>query len=37
MQGLAGADPVSWISRAPMMNLEVRLSLYNRLAMLHTA
>lgn len=24
MQGLAGADPVSWISRAPMINLEVR-------------
>ncbi|KAL7524130.1 hypothetical protein ACHAXR_001365, partial [Thalassiosira sp. AJA248-18] len=22
MQGLAGADPVSWISRAPMINLE---------------
>lgn len=23
MQGLAGGDPVSWISRAPMINLEV--------------
>jgi ribonuclease Z len=24
MQGLAGSDPTSWISRAPMINLEVR-------------
>ena len=25
MKGLAGGDPQSWISRAPMLNLEVRL------------
>ena len=28
MQGLAGEDPLSWISRAPMLNLEVSLSVH---------
>ena len=28
-QGLAGEDPISWISRAPMINLEVSLMYIN--------
>lgn len=39
MQGLAGGDPVSWISRAPMMNLEVsffKLGIHVSLKFMHT-